>query len=39
LGACGLSPVMCVNGEFHARMTPNRARTLIDSLRKEAVTT
>ena len=39
LGACGLSPVMCVNGEFHARMTPNRGRTLIEGLRKEAVTT
>ena len=37
LGACGLSPVMCVNGEFHARMTPNKARTLIEGLRKEAV--
>ena len=39
LGACGLSPVMCINGEFHARMTPNKARTLLENLRKEAVTT
>lgn len=39
LGACGLSPVMCVNGEFHARMTPNIGRTLMEGLRKEAVTT
>lgn len=38
LGACGLSPVMCINGEFHARMTPNKARTLIEGLRKEVVT-
>ena len=38
LGACGLSPVMCVNGEFHARMTPNKVRRLIENLRKEAVT-
>jgi len=39
LGACGLSPVMCVNGEFHARMTPAKARTLIEGLRKEEVVT
>ena len=38
LGACGLSPVMCVNGEFHARMTSNKARKLIDALRKETST-
>jgi len=37
LGACGLSPVMCVNGEFFARMTPARARRLLDNCRKEAV--
>jgi NADH-quinone oxidoreductase subunit E len=37
LGACGLSPVMCVNGEFFARMTPTRARKILDNCRKEAV--
>ena len=37
LGACGLSPVMCLNGEFFARMTPTRARKILDSCRKEAV--
>lgn len=37
LGACGLSPVMCLNGEFFARMTPTRARKLLDGCRKEAV--
>jgi NADH-quinone oxidoreductase subunit E len=36
LGACGLAPVMCINGEFHARMTPNRVRRLLENLRKEA---
>jgi len=36
-GGCGLSPVMCVNGEFFARMTPTRARKLLDGCRKEAV--
>lgn len=39
LGACGLAPVMCVNGEFFARMTPNKARALIEDLRKEVVST
>jgi NADH-quinone oxidoreductase E subunit len=37
LGACGLSPVMCVNGEFFARMTPTRARKILDNCRKETV--
>jgi NADH-quinone oxidoreductase E subunit len=36
LGACGLSPVVCVNGEFHARMTPARVRKLIEDCRKVA---
>ena len=36
LGACGLSPVVCVNGEFHARMTPARVRKLIEGCRKAA---
>jgi NADH-quinone oxidoreductase subunit E len=33
LGACGLSPVIAINGEFHARMTPKKAEELIDTLR------
>jgi NADH-quinone oxidoreductase E subunit len=33
LGACGLSPVISINGEFHARMTPKKAEELISSYR------
>lgn len=36
IGACGLAPVLCINEEFHASVTPDKARRLIDSLRKEA---
>jgi iron-hydrogenase subunit gamma len=30
IGACGLAPVIAVNGEFHAAMTPASARELIE---------
>lgn len=33
MGACGLSPVIAINGEFYARMTPKKAEELINSLR------
>lgn len=33
IGACGLAPVVCVNGEFHAKMTPDRVSALISNLR------
>jgi NADH-quinone oxidoreductase subunit E len=36
LGACGLAPVMAVNGEFHAGATSDRARRLIAQMRREA---
>jgi NADH-quinone oxidoreductase subunit E len=36
IGACGLAPVMCVNGEFHAKMTPDTAVALIAQLRRES---
>lgn len=35
IGACGLAPVVCVNGEFHAKMTPDRVAALISTLRSE----
>ncbi len=34
LGACGLAPVVCVNGEFFAGMTPEGLRRLLDTFRK-----
>lgn len=36
VGACGLAPVICVNGEFYAGMTPEKAKTIMDSYRKKA---
>ena len=36
LGACGLSPVVMVNDTVHAAMTPDKARALVEDLRKEA---
>ena len=36
LGACGLAPVMTVDGEVHPKMTPEAAVALIKSIREEA---
>lgn len=35
LGACGLAPVMTVDGTVHAKMTPESALELLESIRKE----
>lgn len=35
LGACGLAPVMTVDGEVHAKMTPEAALALLEKIRKE----
>ncbi|MBN2582347.1 MAG: NADH-quinone oxidoreductase subunit NuoE [Planctomycetes bacterium] len=36
IGACGLAPVMCVNGEFHAKLTPDSVKKILDSYRGKA---
>ena len=36
IGACGLAPVMCINGEFHAAMTTQRVRMLLEEYREGA---
>ncbi len=36
LGACGLAPLMAVNGEFHAGATSERAGRILKTLRREA---
>lgn len=36
LGACGLAPTVMVNDVVHAKMTPDKIRTLVAELRKEA---
>ena len=35
LGACGLAPVMTVDGEVHAKMTPEAALALVEEIRKK----
>lgn len=37
IGACGLAPVISINGEFHAAMTPEKALELIEEIRKNHV--
>ena len=34
IGACGLAPVISINGEFHAKITPDKLRKLVDDIRK-----
>ena len=36
IGACGLAPVINVNGEFHAELTPKKVRKILNAYRKEA---
>jgi NADH-quinone oxidoreductase E subunit len=36
LGACGLAPLMAVNGEFHAGVTSERVTRILRTLRREA---
>lgn len=36
LGACGLAPVLTVNDVVHHAMTPEKAKALIEDLRKES---
>ncbi|MCE5268872.1 MAG: NADH-quinone oxidoreductase subunit NuoE [Planctomycetaceae bacterium] len=35
IGACGLAPVICVNGEFHAGVTTKTVGKIIDSYRRK----
>ena len=35
LGACGLAPVMTIDGEVHAKMTPERALALLEDIRRK----
>jgi len=36
IGACGLAPVICVNGEFHAKVTSNSIKEIVESYKKQA---
>ncbi len=37
IGACGLAPVIAVNGEFHAKVTPSSLQSIIDEYRSRPV--
>ena len=34
MGACGLAPLVCVNGTFYADMTPKKVRALLEEQRE-----
>lgn len=34
IGACGLAPVIAVNGEFHAKVTPESLEQIIDNYKR-----
>ena len=36
LGACGLAPVISVNGVFYAGVTPDRVRAILNTYRRKA---
>lgn len=36
IGACGLAPVIAVNGEFHAGMTPDKVTRILNTYRRRA---
>jgi NADH-quinone oxidoreductase E subunit len=36
IGACGLAPVICINGEFHAGMTTKKVGKILESYRKKS---
>lgn len=35
IGACGLAPVISLNGEFHANLTPEKATEILQTFRAE----
>ena len=37
IGACGLAPVININGDFHAKLTKDSVREIIDSIRSREV--
>ena len=39
LGACGLAPVMTIDGEVHAKMTPEAALAILEELRRKEAET
>ncbi len=38
IGACGLAPVIAVNGEFHAKVVPESVKPILDACRAQEST-
>ena len=36
IGACGLAPVVCINGAFHAKVTSESLKTIIEDYRNQS---
>jgi NADH-quinone oxidoreductase subunit E len=36
IGACGLAPVICINGEFHAGVTTQKVSKILENYRKKS---
>lgn len=36
IGACGLAPVICINGEFHAKVTKESIKEIVENYKKLA---
>jgi NADH-quinone oxidoreductase subunit E len=34
IGACGLAPVICINGEFHASVSPDKVKKILETYRQ-----
>jgi len=37
IGACGLAPVICINGEFYANVEPDNVKSILAGLRRKEV--
>ena len=35
IGACGLAPVICINGEFHAKVTADSIKQIIENYKQQ----
>jgi NADH-quinone oxidoreductase subunit E len=35
IGACGLAPVMSINGEFYAKLTPEKIKTILSDIKNK----
>lgn len=38
MGACGLAPVICINGEFYAKVTPKKLARIMAECREKELT-